>query len=153
MANIKEIIVPQLGESVTEATIATWYKKAGDAVAADELLVELETDKVTLEVNAPASGKLTEVKAEEGDTVEVGNLIGLIEEGAVADTKPAAVKEEPQSAPAKPATNNNNKSEELSPAPRKIIADNNLDSKQISGTGKDGRITKGDVLNLSLIHI
>src|SRR6202042_1996065 len=77
-----EIVVPSLGESVTEATIAKWFKKVGDAVAADEPLLELETDKVTLEVNAPASGKLKDIKVGEGKTVEVGTLLGLIEVGA-----------------------------------------------------------------------
>src|SRR5690606_22538404 len=89
-----DIVVPSLGESVTEATIAKWFKKAGDAVVADEPLVELETDKVTMEVNAPASGKLKDIKVPEGKTVEVGTLLGTIEvgaKGAEAKTeKPAA---------------------------------------------------------------
>ena len=145
MANTIKITVPQLGESVSEATIASWHKQAGDAVITDELLVELETDKVTLEVNAPATGKLLEIKANEGDNVEVGDLIGLIEEGAVATTnKNDNEKQDPQEK--KQTQTSEKKDNSLSPAPRKIIADNNLDAKQIAGTGKGGRITKGDVL-------
>ena len=152
MANMKDIIVPQLGESVSEATIAAWHKQAGDAVVTDELLVELETDKVTLEVNAPASGKLAEIKIPEGETVEVGALIGLIEEGAAGATAEAPVAAEtpaPEAAPAAtvPSALAGNASQELSPAPRKIAADNNIDTSQIAGSGKDGRVTKGDVLN------
>jgi 2-oxoglutarate dehydrogenase E2 component (dihydrolipoamide succinyltransferase) len=147
MANIKEVKVPALGESVSEATIASWNKQAGEAVEIDELLVELETDKVTLEVNAPVSGKLTEIKIAEGETVEVGTLIALIEEGAAGDA-PKAVEEKkensavPAAAPANAAAN-----QHLSPAPRKIIADNGLNAANISGSGKDGRVTKGDALN------
>ena len=89
-----EIRVPTLGESVTEATIAQWYKKPGDAVTADEPIVELETDKVTVEVPAPASGTLGDLLVKEGDTVEVGTLLGQIEEGAGAAAKPAAAKSE-----------------------------------------------------------
>ena len=143
MAN-KEIIVPQLGESVSEATIATWHKQPGEAVVTDELLVELETDKVTLEVNAPASGKLVEIKIPEGETVEVGALIGLIEEGAAGEAKaPAAAAPEAAKQAEAPA----NANQHLSPAPRKIAADNNVDTNNVQGTGKGGRVTKGDVLN------
>ena len=142
----KEIIVPQLGESVSEATIATWHKSAGEAVVTDELLVELETDKVTLEVNAPASGKLAEIKVGEGETVEVGSLIGLIEEGAEADaTSKNNDGDNGQASIADAASVN----QHLSPAPRKIAADNNIDTSNISGSGKGGRITKGDVLNVA----
>ena len=146
MANTTKITVPQLGESVSEATIASWHKQAGDAVVTDELLVELETDKVTLEVNAPATGKLLEIKANEGDNVEVGDLIGLIEEGAIATTNKND-NQKLDSQEEKSAQNIEKPDNSLSPAPRKIIADNNLDAKQISGTGKGGRVTKGDVLN------
>lgn len=144
----KEIKVPQLGESVSEATIATWHKKPGDAVQIDEILVELETDKVTLEVNSPATGTLKEIKVNEGDTVEVGDLLGVVAEGAVAEQSQAKdeVKEssqvsaqETKSVPAKgdvPA----------SPAARKLLAENNLSKEQVSGSGKDGRVMKGDVL-------
>ena len=94
----KQIIVPQLGESVSEATVASWHKKPGDAIEVDELLVELETDKVTLEVNSPVNGILSEIKAPKGDTVEVGNLLGVVKEGGEANAakpKDEVVAEEP----------------------------------------------------------
>src|SRR5919205_2510378 len=97
-----EIRVPTLGESVTEATISQWFKKPGEAVAADEPVVELETDKVTVEVPAPASGVISEIVAKEGETVEIGALLGSISAGAAAATATAGVK--PASAGAKPAT-------------------------------------------------
>ena len=123
-----DILVPTLGESVTEATIAQWLKKPGEAVAVDEPLVELETDKVTLEVNASAAGVLAEVFVQEGDNVEVGALLGRIAEGEAAAAAPAA------------------SADTLSPAVRKLIEDNKLDAGRIAGTGKGGRITKEDVL-------
>lgn len=144
----KEIIVPQLGESVSEATIAAWHKKAGEAVVIDEVLVELETDKVTLEVNAPASGKLAEIKVAEGETVEVGHLLGLIEEGAVAGNSPAEAEPENSNIVQAGTTNEANNNQHLSPAPRKIAAEHNIDTSKISGSGKDGRVTKGDVLEV-----
>jgi 2-oxoglutarate dehydrogenase E2 component (dihydrolipoamide succinyltransferase) len=139
-----------LGESVTEATVSRWLKQKGDAVAMDEALVELETDKVTLEVNATTAGILGEVSVAEGATVNVGALLGEISEGGVAAAKPAAApKPAPapapqaaQSAPA-PAVSDSSKS---GPAARKLLEDNNLDAAQIPATGKDGRLTKGDVL-------
>ena len=134
----KEIRVPALGESVTEATIAKWFRQAGEAVKADEPLVELETDKVTVEVPAPASGRLASIAANAGTTVNVGALLGAIEEGA-AGTAPAAVAAKKVEAPAKVEA-------VLSPAVRKIVAENKLDTSVVAGTGKDGRITKGDVL-------
>ena len=138
-----EIKVPALGESVSEASIAKLYKKAGDAVKADELIVELETDKVTLEVNAPADGAILELKVNEGDTVVVGDIIALMEAGAkgtvtTKEEAPAAV-----SAPAQGVVGGN---QALSPAPKKIAAENNIDTSKVAGTGKDGRVTKGDVL-------
>ncbi len=141
----KEIRVPALGESVTEATIGKWFRAEGDAVKADEPLVELETDKVTVEVPAPVSGKLAAISAKPGTTVNVGALLGAIEEGAAgaAPAKPAA-------APVKnpePAKSEAPKAEmPLSPAVRKIVADNKIEAGTISGTGKDGRVTKGDVI-------
>jgi 2-oxoglutarate dehydrogenase E2 component (dihydrolipoamide succinyltransferase) len=139
----KEIRVPALGESVTEATIAKWFRQAGEAVKADEPLVELETDKVTVEVPAPASGKLSSIDAAPGTTVNVGALLGLIEEGAAgsAPAKAEAPKKAEAPAPAaKPAE------APLSPAVRKMAEENKLDTAAISGTGKDGRLTKGDVI-------
>ena len=145
MANKKEIIVPQLGESVSEATIAVLHKKIGDAVKTDELVVELETDKVTLEVNSPADGVISDLSLSEGDNVKVGDVIGLVEEGAVVEVKENA-------APQEVKTNNieqpsQSQNDNLSPAPRKIAADNNVNVANISGSGKDGRVTKGDVLD------
>ena len=140
----KEIRVPALGESVTEATIAKWFRQAGEAVKADEPLVELETDKVTVEVPAPASGKLASIDAQPGSTVNVGALLGMIEEGA-AGTAPAKAAEAPKkaeaAAPAAKAAD-----QALSPAVRKMMEENKVDTGAVSGTGKDGRITKGDVI-------
>lgn len=149
-----EIIVPTLGESVTEATVAKWFKAEGDAVAVDEPILELETDKVTLEVNASTAGMLSEISAEEGDNVEVGALLGLIGEGGAAPAKkpeaatPAAPAEKEKPAEAVPAatTIEGDDKDKLSPAVRKLVDENNLDAGQIKGTGKDGRLTKGDVL-------
>jgi len=144
-----EIKVPTLGESVTEATVAKWMKSVGDAVALDEPLVELETDKVTLEVNAPTAGTLTGITAEEGTEVEVGALLGMLKAGAGATAaKPAAAAAPepvaaPEPAPAAPAAG---AAADLSPAVRKLVEENDLDASAISGTGKDGRLVKGDVL-------
>ena len=149
-----EIRVPTLGESVTEATIAQWFKKPGEAVAADEPLVELETDKVTVEVPAPAAGVLSEVSVQDGETVEVGALLGAISEGETAAAAPAAAPAkaeaaparapapEPEAAPAPAAAAD----QPLSPAVRKLVEENNVDPAAIAGTGKDGRLLKGDVL-------
>src|SRR5262245_3682148 len=143
----KEIRVPQLGESVTEATIAQWFKQEGQAVKADEPLVELETDKVTVEVPAPAAGVLSSISAQPGETVNVGALLGAIEEGAAPAVKPAAkVEAKPQKA-AEPAKKTERNEKPLSPAVRKMVEENKLDASAVVGTGKDGRLTKGDVLD------
>jgi 2-oxoglutarate dehydrogenase E2 component (dihydrolipoamide succinyltransferase) len=138
------IVVPALGESVTEATVAKWMKSVGDAVKVDEALLELETDKVTLEVFAPEAGVLSEIKVDAGSTVEVGAVLGVIGNGAAAATpKPAAkeaAKEAPKAATA-PA-----QSETLAPAVRKLVEENKLDVRGIAASGKDGRLTKADVL-------
>lgn len=144
-----KIIVPSLGESVTEATIAKWYKKEGDAVKTDELLLEIETEKVTLEVNSPCNGTIGKITKADGANVGVGEEIGEINEGETVATnnneaaKPQAA---PQVAPEKPAEKpavvNNN----LAPSVQKLVTENKLDPNNIKGTGKDGRITKGDVL-------
>ena len=152
-----EIRVPTLGESVTEATIGRWFKKAGDAVAVDEPLVELETDKVTIEVPAPSAGMLGEIVAKDGETVAVGALLGQINEGAArcrqagrgarqgrrarraaacrrrACRRRAAPKAPPADAP-------------LAPSVRKISAESGIDAATVPGSGKDGRVTKGDML-------
>ena len=139
-----EIRVPTLGESVSEATIGRWYKKAGDVVKADEPLVELETDKVTIEVNAPASGVLSEIVAKDGETVAPGALLGQIAAGgAGAAPAPAPVAAAPAAAPAPKAA-----PAAMPPAPAaaKIAADNNLSTDAIAGSGKRGQVLKGDVL-------
>lgn len=141
-----QIVVPTLGESVSEATVATWLKKEGDTVAVDEPIVELETDKVTLEVNSPAAGVISSIVVQEGENVEVGALLGEIGgEGAAAGAKPAPKAAAPAetSAPAE----SDDEGHKLSPAVLKMVNDNKLDASQISGTGKDGRLTKEDVQN------
>lgn len=144
-----DIIVPDLGESVTEATVAKWFKKEGEAVQQDEQLVELETDKVTLEVNAPASGALVSIKVKEGETVDVGTLLGLIDPKAAGkagtnDNKAAPAKDAPKAAaPAKAADSDS----PLSPAVRKMVAEKGVNPGDVQGTGKDGRLTKGDVIS------
>lgn len=156
-----EIRVPTLGESITEATIAQWYKKPGEAVAMDEPLCELETDKVTIEVPAQSAGVLAEVLAEEGATVEVGALLGSIGAGdgsapapvAEAAPKAEAAPEIPAETPAEaapaaaPAPAANIDTSGLSPAARRVVEEHGLDPAQIAGTGKDGRITKEDAMN------
>ena len=152
-----EIKVPVLGESVVEATVAKWMKSAGEAVGADEAIVELETDKVTLEVPSPVNGVLADIVAKEGDTVGVDALLALVEEGAAPTAKPAA-KTAPASAPAPapaavsapaavpaPVAASSAAAAVLSPAVRKLVEENNLNPAAISGTGKDGRLTKADV--------
>lgn len=145
-----EIRVPTLGESVTEASIGKWFKKPGDTVAIDEPLVELETDKVTMEVPSPVAGKLLEIVAKEGDTVELGALLGSIEAGAAgAATEPA---KPVASAPAKPAASASSaaagsSSTQPSPSAAKLMSENSLSTSQIEGSGKRGQILKGDVLD------
>jgi 2-oxoglutarate dehydrogenase E2 component (dihydrolipoamide succinyltransferase) len=156
-----DIMTPALGESVTEATVARWTKKAGDAVRKDEILVELETDKVSLEVAAPSDGTLSEISAEEGATVEPGAVLGKISEGAAAPkpapakapapepAKAAAAPPPPTPAPAPapaPAAVKAAAEPVLAPSAQRVVAENKLDAATIPGTGKDGRITKGDAL-------
>ena len=144
-----DIRVPTLGESVSEATIGKWFKKPGDAVKADEPLVELETDKVTLEVNAPASGVLAEIAAKDGETVTPGALLGQITEGAAAaKAAPAPAKAAPAPAPAPTATPAPNGGTVMPPAPSaaKLAAERGVDTASIQGSGKRGQVLKGDVL-------
>ena len=186
----EKVLVPTLGESITEATVSKWMKNKGDTVSADEGIVELETDKVNLEVPAPVSGILTEVSSKDGDTVEVGAILGVISEGAEEIEKPEAntrkeveKKEEPKiesniinlEIEKKEKQNDNEplildeekplilteevkednqveKNKILSPAVRKIITDKKLNVDEIKGTGKDGRILKGDLINLMGIN-
>src|SRR6516225_7413996 len=130
-----EIRVPALGESVTEATIGKWFKKPGDAVAVDEPLVELETDKVTIEVPAPAAGVLADIAAKDGDTVAVGTLLGQIKEGVAPAAKAAPAATSPTPSQPQPA-----------PSVRKLAAESGIDAASVAGTGKDGRVSKGDML-------
>jgi 2-oxoglutarate dehydrogenase E2 component (dihydrolipoamide succinyltransferase) len=167
-----EIRVPTLGESVTEATIGKWFKKAGDVVAVDEPVVELETDKVTIEVPSPAAGVLADVAVKEGDTVPVGALLGAIKEGAGAvpagrpDQKTERAKavdagpEQPQLKEDRPPAESPARAEPpktvtakvagadtpLAPSVRKLAAETGMDVSTVPGTGKDGRVTKGDML-------
>jgi 2-oxoglutarate dehydrogenase E2 component (dihydrolipoamide succinyltransferase) len=157
-----EIRVPTLGESVTEATIGRWFKKAGDAVAVDEPLVELETDKVTIEVPAPSAGILGDIAAKDGETVAVGALLGQINDGAAgAAAKPAAAAPAKAASPAAPpspppaaaapaaaavASKAPPADAPLAPSVRKISAETGIDASTVPGSGKDGRVTKGDML-------
>ncbi|WP_127090937.1 2-oxoglutarate dehydrogenase complex dihydrolipoyllysine-residue succinyltransferase [Aquabacter cavernae] len=144
-----EIRVPTLGESVTEATIGKWFKKPGDAVKADEPLVELETDKVTVEVPAPTSGVLAEIVAKDGETVGVGALLGSIGAGSGAAAAPAAAAPKPAAAPA-PAPAAAAPAAAASgangPAVSRLAAESGVSPAAVSGSGKDGRVTKGDML-------
>ena len=142
-----EITVPALGESVTEATVAKWFKTQGEAVSADEVLCELETDKVAVEVPAPVAGTLSEIVAAEGETVEIGAVLGQIAEGAAAaKAAPAPAKAAPAPAPAKAAASA--PVAPLSPAVRKLVAEKGLDAGAIPATGKGGRLLKADVLKV-----
>jgi 2-oxoglutarate dehydrogenase E2 component (dihydrolipoamide succinyltransferase) len=155
-----EIRVPTLGESVTEATIGKWFKKPGDAVAVDEPLVELETDKVTIEVPAPAAGVLSDIAAKDGETVAVGAVLGQIKEGAAGAAKESAAptKTQPKTAepaqqpapkptPSRPVASAAPPAEmPLAPSVRKLSSESGVDASAVPGTGKDGRITKGDML-------
>ena len=187
----EKILVPELGESISEATVSKWLKSKGDKVTADEAIVELETDKVNLEVPAPISGLLTEVNWKDGDTVEVGAVLGIISNGDVKNTKSKIEKIEPKKVEKKeePKEEKNNvinldlekksdlkfneepliltdeeepliltdevvkkvepkKNNNLSPAVRKKVSEENIDINQVQGTGKDGRILKGDLISL-----
>ncbi|KWV44301.1 dihydrolipoamide succinyltransferase [Rhizobium altiplani] len=148
-----EIRVPTLGESVSEATVGTWFKKVGDAIKADEPILELETDKVTIEVPAPASGTLSEIVAQAGETVGLGALLGQIAAGAGAAAAPAAAA--PAAAPAKVAEPADAAAaapvaaaSAMPPAPAaaKMLAENNLSADQVDGSGKRGQVLKGDVI-------
>ena len=154
-----DVLMPQLGETVSEGTVTTWHKQVGDEVQADELLLEIGTDKVEMEIPAPASGVITEIRVEAGSTVDVGTTVAVIDDGSGTSEAAPAAAAGPEATPAPspeavaaplpaataaaPARDRNMK---LSPAVRKLIGDNNLDPAAISGTGRDGRITRADVL-------
>ena len=154
-----DIRVPTLGESVTEATIGKWFKKPGDAVTVDEPLVELETDKVTIEVPAPAAGVLSDIAAKDGDTVAVGALLGSIKDGAgapaakptaaqtpAAAPKPAAPPAPKPASPPPAAAANGGPAAPLAPSVRRLVAEAGMEASTVPGSGKDGRVTKGDML-------
>ena len=177
----EKILVPVLGESITEATVAKWLKKEGDAVAADEAIVELETDKVNLEVPSPINGVLSEINSKDGETVEVGALLGSISQNGsqpaekkiitkiepkktennvvnleIKKEAPKVFKEPEEEEPLiltnevkEEKTDSSNKNNEiLSPAVRKIVVENKIDLKKVSGSGKEGRILKGDLISM-----
>ncbi|MFU1998594.1 2-oxoglutarate dehydrogenase complex dihydrolipoyllysine-residue succinyltransferase [Bordetella avium] len=139
---ITDVVVPQLSESVSEATLLTWKKQPGAAVEADEILIEIETDKVVLEVPAPASGVLAEIVKADGATVTSGELIARIDTAAKAAAAPAAA----PAAPAAPAAASTSAAGVASPAAAKILAEKGVDAASVAGTGRDGRVTKGDAL-------
>ena len=145
-----EIRVPTLGESVTEATIGKWFKKPGDPVAVDEPLVELETDKVTIEVPAPAAGVLGEIAAKDGETVAVGALLGQIKDGAGAPPRPrrptAPSAREARAIVPLPRRKAPAADIPLAPSVRKLAAESGMDAATVPGSGKDGRVTKGDMM-------
>ncbi len=154
-----DVLMPQLGETVSEGTVTTWHKQVGDEVEADELLLEIGTDKVEMEIPAPVSGVVAEIRVEAGSTVDVGTTIAVIDDGSgaseaapapAAEPEPAAAPA-PEPAPARGAAAagapSRNRNLKLSPAVRKLIGDNNLDPAAIGGTGRDGRITRADVVS------
>lgn len=153
-----DVIMPQLGETVAEGTVTRWYKKVGDAVKADEALFDVETDKVSTEIPAPASGVLAAIVVEEGATAKVGARLAVIREsGAAASVQPEVSGAAAAAAPTPPQTGGKasatrlqparaERSERLSPVVRKLCAEHALDAQQIPGTGRDGRITREDVL-------
>ncbi|MFN4120829.1 2-oxoglutarate dehydrogenase complex dihydrolipoyllysine-residue succinyltransferase [Acidovorax sp.] len=151
---IVEVKVPQLSESVAEATMLTWKKKAGEAVAVDEILIEIETDKVVLEVPAPSAGVLAEIIQGDGATVVADQLIAKIDtEGKAGAAAPASAPAAAAPAPAAaapaaaPAAAGGSKGDVAMPAAAKLLAENNMSASAVAGTGKDGRVTKGDVLS------
>ena len=152
-----KIIVPTLGESITEATVAKWLKKVGDSVEADEAIVSLETDKVSVDVTSPKAGVITEILASEGSTVQVGGALGLVgapsskapvkkEEAKKEEIKIVEIKKE-ESAPSR-KIDTVSKKNELSPAVRRVVEEKNIDIESILGSGKEGRILKGDLVGL-----
>tara|TARA_R110002050_G_scaffold118195_2_gene235417 strand:+ start:41084 stop:42307 length:1224 start_codon:yes stop_codon:yes gene_type:complete len=157
-----DIKVPELGESITEATVASWLKKEGESVEIDEPIVELETDKITMEVGAPTAGVISSIKVKEGQTVAVGEVLGSVDADGKALEKPSKeeVEKEPEAkqeapeedakaaepkAAEKPESKPSEGDKIMSPAARKIAAEKNIDPSKVQGTGKDGRITKEDV--------
>ena len=151
-----DIKVPSLGESVVEATVAKWYKKSGDSVVTDEPLLELETDKVTLEVPSPVTGKIEKISFKEGDTVIVGAVLGSIDETATSTQNiqsqkietPQELKKQEEVSVVIEKDSEIKKEKKLSPSTRKIVAEKNIDLETITPHRNDGRITKKDFLNI-----
>ena len=141
-----EIKVPPLPESVSDATLVAWHKNAGESVSRDENLVDLETDKVVLEVPAPSSGVIAKIVVENGATVEAGDILAILEEGEVAAAPAEAATEAPAQKPA-PAPVEAKGPAKTSPAVRRLLDEHDLDATMVMGSGKDGRITKGDVMS------
>ena len=152
---LTDVVVPQLSESVSEATLLTWKKKPGEAVQADEILIEVETDKVVLEVPAPASGVLSEIVKGDGSMVTSGEVLARIDTDGKAAAAPAAAASAPAAAPAPAvaahvaAAASTSAAGIASPAASKILADKGVSAASVAGTGRDGRITKGDALGAS----
>jgi len=145
---ILEVLVPQLSESVAEATLLQWHKQVGAAVARDENLIDIETDKVVLELPAPAQGVIIEILKGDGSTVVAGEIIARIDTEATAGAAPEAAKASaPAAAPAAAALASTSSAAIAMPAAAKMLAENSLSASAVSGTGKDGRVTKGDVIN------
>ncbi|MCH8944482.1 MAG: 2-oxoglutarate dehydrogenase complex dihydrolipoyllysine-residue succinyltransferase [Proteobacteria bacterium] len=142
-----EIKVPQLPESVSDATLIAWHKNAGEAVARDENLVDLETDKVVLEVPAPATGTIAKILIENGATVVAGDVLAILEEGEGTAAPPAAETESPSKKTIRPAAKEVQGPAKTSPAVRRLLDEHDLDATMVLGSGKDGRITKADVMS------
>lgn len=143
---ITEITVPAVGESITEATVLKWLKAVGDAVTVDEPLVELETDKVTVEVNAPATGVLESIAAPDETDVEIGAVLGVIAEGASAASTATETESDPEPEPEPKEQDAKAEQRDMAPAVRRLVEEHNVDTSNIEATGKDGRLTKGDIL-------
>ena len=142
-----EIKVPPLPESVSDATLVAWHKNAGESVQRDENLVDLETDKVVLEVPAPSSGMIAKIVVEDGATVVAGDVLAILEEGEGAAAAPAKAEKGVANKAATPIASEAPSSVKTSPAVRRLLDEHDLDATMVSGTGKDGRITKGDVMS------
>ena len=142
-----EIKVPPLPESVSDATLVAWHKSAGESVARDENLVDLETDKVVLEVPAPMSGRIAQIIVENGATVEAGDVLAILEEGDVADAAPAKADDAPVAKAAAVVAAESKGTIKTSPAVRRLLDEHDLDATMVIGTGKDGRLTKSDVMS------
>lgn len=141
-----DVVMPQLGETVSEGTITVWHKKVGDKVSAEDVLFEVSTDKVDTEIPAPADGVLTEIVVGEGETVDVGVRLAVIDDGGAAESTPVAAAPAPSAAAAEPPAETGSLRAALSPVVSRLLAQHGLDASQVTGTGRDGRITRRDVM-------